>query len=203
MEGLIIPNMSFEGMNRVEHALLHRTPVQLPDEHAFFISSAPFLFLMSGAPDQAPDVSPRGDAPGFVRIVDGSRLQLPDRIGNNRIDTLRNVLKDPRVGIVFLVPRDERVLRVTGTAVIRSDPWLLKEFAYRGQLPRSVMEVSVTSSSLDRISAFERSGFWAENSAVESAAMPSMGAIMADQVGGMTKEEAERFVAYSYQYKLY
>lgn len=179
------------------------TRVPLPAEHASFIAASPFLFLMSGAPHQAPDVSPRGDAPGFVRISGDGRLQLPDRIGNNRIDTIRNVLEDPRVALVFLVPRDERALRVSGTAVVRTDPRLLEAFAHDGRLPRSVMEVSVTSSRLDRSSAFARSGLWAADAALGAAAIPSLGAILADQVGGMTQAEAEGFVADSYRNRLY
>lgn len=179
------------------------TRVPLPAEHASFIAASPFVFVMSGASHQAPDVSPRGDAPGFVRVVGDDRLQLPDRIGNNRIDTIRNVLDDPRVALIFLVPRDERALRVSGTAVIRTDPHLLAAFAHDGRSPRSVMEVSVTSSTLERSSAFARSGLWAADAALGAAAMPSLGAILADQVGGMTQAEAESFVASSYRNKLY
>jgi hypothetical protein len=100
---------------------------------------------MSGAPDAAPDVSPRGDAPGFVRIVDNARLQLPDRLGNNRVDT---ILRDPRVALVFISPRDCRALDVIGTAEILTTPALLAEFEYKQRLPRSVMEITVTSAAL-------------------------------------------------------
>lgn len=179
------------------------TRVPLPAEHASFIAASPFVFVMSGASHQAPDVSPRGDASGFVRVVGDDRLQVPDRIGNNRIDTIRNVLDDPRVDLIFLVPRDERALRISGTAVIRTDPHLLAAFAHDGRSPRSVMEVSVTSSTLERSSAFARSGLWAADAALGAAAMPSLGAILADQVGGMTQAEAESFVANSYRNKLY
>jgi predicted pyridoxine 5'-phosphate oxidase superfamily flavin-nucleotide-binding protein len=171
-------------------------------EHAAFIAGASLVFVMSGAPDAAPDVSPRGDAPGFVQIVNNARLQLPDRLGNNRIDTIQNVLRDPRVALVFINPRDCRALDVTGTAEILTTPTLLAEFEYKKRLPRSVMEITVTSAALRHSSAFEAAGFWASGTNTE-VTISSLGEILADQVGGMTKEEAEGFVSNSYHNKLY
>lgn len=177
-------------------------PEPISAEHAQFIADAPFVFLMSGAPDAAPDVSPRGDAAGFVRVVDHVRLQVPDRLGNNRIDTIRNVIHDPRVALAFIGLRDTRVLLVTGRAVILTDPALLAQFAHNDRLPRSVMEITVASSTLRHSSAFAASGFWTPDTG-PTASVLSLGAILADQVGGVTKEEGERFVANSYQNRLY
>lgn len=176
------------------------TPI-LP-EHAAFIARASLVFVMSGAPDAAPDVSPRGDAPGFVRIVDNARLQLPDRLGNNRIDTMQNILQDPRVALVFINPRDCHALDVTGSAEILTMPALLAEFEYKKRLPRSVMEITVTSATLRHSCAFEAAGFWASGTNTE-VPIWSLGEALADQVGGMTKEEAEGLVSNSYQNKLY
>jgi predicted pyridoxine 5'-phosphate oxidase superfamily flavin-nucleotide-binding protein len=173
-------------------------------EHAAFIASATFVFVMSGAPDAAPDVSPRGDAPGFVRLIGNDRLRLPDRLGNNRIDTIQNVMADPRVAMVFLSGGDNRILEITGCASILMDPASLAEFEYNQRLPRSVMEIAVTSASLRHSSAFHDSDFWAMRAGGQEAAiMPSFGEILAEQVGGMTKEEAEGFVTNSYQNRLY
>ena len=177
-------------------------PAPISPEHAAFIARACLVFVMSGAPDAAPDVSPRGDAPGFVRIVDNARLQLPDRLGNNRIDTIQNVLRDPRIALVFVSPRDGRALDVIGTAEILTTPSLLAEFEYKKRLPRSVMEITVTSAALRHSSAFEAAGFWV-NEADIGVSISSLGEILADQVGGMTKEEAEGFVSNSYRNKLY
>jgi predicted pyridoxine 5'-phosphate oxidase superfamily flavin-nucleotide-binding protein len=181
----------------------HRSsPAPISPEHAAFIAKASLVFVMSGAPDAAPDVSPRGDAPGFVRIIDNARLQLPDRLGNNRIDTIQNVLRDPRVALVFVSPRDCHALDVIGTAEILTAPALLAEFEYKKRLPRSVMEITVTSAALRHSSAFEAADFWTSGTNLE-VSVPSLGEILADQVGGMTKEEAEGFVLNSYQNKLY
>ncbi|MGO4841080.1 pyridoxamine 5'-phosphate oxidase family protein, partial [Rhizobiaceae sp. 2RAB30] len=92
----------------------------LDDEQCGFIASSSLVFVMSGAPDVAPDVSPRGDLPGFVKVVDRRYLLMPDRVGNNRVDTIRNVVQDPRVALVFMKARDERILVVDGTAVNRT-----------------------------------------------------------------------------------
>ena len=178
------------------------TPEPICAEHARFIASAPFVFLMSGSPDEAPDVSPRGDAAGFVRVVDGIRLQLPDRLGNNRIDTIRNVVQDPRVALAFIVPGDDRILFGTGRAEILTDPMLLAPFAHNDRPPRSVMDITVTSSSLQPSSAFAASGFWTPDTGPAAAAR-SLGEILAEQVGGITKEEGETFVANSYRNRLY
>ena len=172
-------------------------------EHARFIEASSLVLLMSGAPDAAPDVSPRGDAPGFVRVVGPDRLQLPDRIGNNRIDTLDNVGRDARIALVFLRAGDDRVLQVAGTAVVSTDPALLAAFAVGDRPPRSVMEVGVTAVTFGRSPAIAAADLWLDDPAAEVATFASLGAIMADQVGGMTKDEAEAWIANSYANKLY
>ncbi len=170
-------------------------------EHARFIENSALVFLMSGAPDAAPDVSPRGDAPGFVRVVGLDRLQLPDRIGNNRVDTIGNVLRDPRIALVFLRAGDDRVLRIEGTATVLTDPALLATFAVRDRPPRSVMEVAVTAATLDPSPATADADLWLAASA--GATFASLGEVMADQVGGMTRDEADAWIANSYANKLY
>lgn len=189
-------------MSHHQPARTRDLPGPIPVAHAEFIAGAPFVFVMSGSPDEAPDVSPRGDAAGFVRLVDDVRLQLPDRLGNNRIDTIRNVLRDPRVALAFIAPDDARVLFVTGRAEILTDPALLAQFAYKDRLPRSVMDITITSSSLRPSSAFEASGFWTPERGPEASAL-SLGAILAEQVGGITREQGETFVANSYRNRLY
>jgi uncharacterized protein len=175
----------------------------IPADHAAFIEASSFVFLMSGAPDAAPDVSPRGDAPGFVRLVDNVRLQLPDRSGNNRIDTIRNVVADPRIALVFICRNDDRALYVTGRAKILIDPEVLAQFEYNERLPRSVMDIAIVSSTLRHSSAFAASGFWVVDGAKQQSCIPSLGEILADQVGWMSTEEAKKLVENSYQNKLY
>jgi uncharacterized protein len=175
---------------------------QLAPDHIAFIAKAPFVFAMSGSPFAAPDVSPRGDAPGFVKVVDSRHLLLPDRAGNNRIDTIRNALQDPRVALVFICLGESRALEVTGTAKILNDPALLAEFEIAERRPRSVMEITVTSSKLKASPALDLSAFWSIEEG-HKVKVPTLGEILADQVGGMSKDEMEAMVASSYIHKLY
>ena len=176
-------------------------PQLAPDQIAF-IEKAPFVFAMSGSPFAAPDVSPRGDAPGFVKVVDSRHLLLPDRAGNNRIDTIRNALQDSRIALVFICLGENRSLEVTGTAKILNDPALLAKFEIAGRRPRSVMEISVTSARLKPSPALDMSGFWSLEEG-HQVTVPTLGEILAGQVGGMTKDEMEAMVASSYINKLY
>lgn len=178
-------------------------PAAITVEHAAFIEASPLVLLVSAAPGSAPDVSPRGDPRGFVRVVDGSRLHLPDRIGNNRIDTIRNVLLDPRVALLFLAGGDDRVLAVEGTARVLADPDLLAGFAHGGRPPRSVMEIEVEAAGLSRCPALAAAGFWGAELAEARGGVATLGAILAEQVGGMSAEQGEAFVADSYANKLY
>src|SRR5919201_911317 len=100
-----------------------------------FIEAAPFFALASAGPEGL-DCSPRGDAPGFVRVADEKTLLIPDRRGNNRIDTLRNILKDPRVALLFLIPGCGETIRINGRAKISTDPALLEDFVVDGKMPR-------------------------------------------------------------------
>src|ERR1700716_3546013 len=107
-----------------------------------FIEAAPFFAIASSGPDGL-DCSPRGDAPGFVRVVDEKTLLVPDRRGNNRIDTLRNILRDPRVALLFLIPGCGETIRVIGRAKISTDPALIESFLFEGKTPRTVIVVTV------------------------------------------------------------
>ncbi|HET6491331.1 MAG TPA: MSMEG_1061 family FMN-dependent PPOX-type flavoprotein, partial [Burkholderiales bacterium] len=106
------------------------------------IEASPFVVLATTGPDGV-DTSPRGDAPGFVAVADEKTLLLPDRPGNNRIDSLRNILADPHVALLFLIPGIGETLRVNGRAAISTAPALLERFAVGGKLPRSVIVIAV------------------------------------------------------------
>jgi len=109
-----------------------------------FIEASPFCVLATNGA-RGLDCSPRGDAPGFVRIADETTLLIPDRRGNNRIDSLRNIVRDPRVSLLFLIPGVGETIRVIGRATISADPALLESFVFAGKTPRSVIVVSVES----------------------------------------------------------
>lgn len=115
----------------------HITP-----HYADLIAASPFVALATVGPEGL-DCSPRGDLPGFVRIADPRTLILPDRRGNNRIDSLRNIVRDPRVALLFLIPGSGTTFRVNGRATLSADPELLDSFAVDGKAPRTVMVVEV------------------------------------------------------------
>ncbi|MGC1575198.1 MAG: pyridoxamine 5'-phosphate oxidase family protein [Beijerinckiaceae bacterium] len=143
-----------------------------------FIEASPFVVLASAGPGGL-DCSPKGDAPGFVRVLDKSTLAIPDRPGNNRIDTLRNLVVDPRLALLFLVPSRSETLRVNGRAVVSTDAELLASFAVGGKAPRSVIRVTVESAYVHCAKAFMRSKLWERATNGERPDLPSMGEMMA------------------------
>jgi PPOX class probable FMN-dependent enzyme len=148
-----------------------------------FIEAAPF-FALASAGSGGLDCSPRGDAPGFVRVHDDKTLLIPDRRGNNRIDTLRNILADPRVALLFLIPGCGETIRVTGRAAISVDPALAKTFLVEGKTPRSVIIVAVESVFYQCAKAIVRSKLWDGSRHIERKNLPSAGTILADLTDG-------------------
>lgn len=148
-----------------------------------FIEAAPFAMLATCGPDGL-DASPRGDPAGFVVVEDEKTLLLPDRRGNNRIDSLLNVLADPRVALLFLVPGVGETLRVNGTARISVDPALLERFAMDGKLPRSVLIIDVQTVYFQCSRALLRSRLWDPATQVPRSALPSTGRILSDLTAG-------------------
>ena len=158
-----------------------------------FIEAAPFFALASAGADGL-DCSPRGDAPGFVRVADESTLLIPDRRGNNRADTLRNILHDPRVALLFLIPGCGETIRVNGRAKISTDPALTQSFLVDGKAPRSVIVVAVDRIYYQCAKAIVRSKLWDASRHVDRASLPSAGTILADltqgRVGGPEHDRA-------------
>ena len=148
-----------------------------------FIEAAPFFALASGGPDGF-DCSPRGDAPGFVRVADENTLLVPDRRGNNRMDTLRNILHDPRVALLFLIPGCGETIRVNGRAKISIDPALTGSFVVDGKTPRTVIVVAVDRIYYQCAKAIVRSKLWDATRHVDRRSLPSAGAILADLTQG-------------------
>ena len=148
-------------------------------EYRAFIEASPFFVLSSSGPEGV-DCSPRGDAPGFVRVADdGKTLLIPDRRGNNRIDSLRNIVRDPRVSLLFLVPGVGETIRVIGRARITTDPALTESFIFADKLPRSVIVVSVETCYFQCPKALVRSKLWDPASIVDRKSLPSSGTILA------------------------
>ena len=147
--------------------------------YAAFIRAAPFAVLATSGPGGL-DASPRGDAAGFVEIADERTLLVPDRRGNNRIDGLRNILADPRVALLFLVPGVGETLRVNGHAEISVAPALLERFSMEGKVPRTVTVVRVDAVFFQCSRAVVRADLWNPRNHVPRSALPSAGTILFD-----------------------
>ncbi len=150
----------------------HIHPIYRP-----FIETAPFAVLATTGP-RGLDATPRGDPAGFVHIEDGKTLILPDRRGNNRIDSLRNIIADPRVALLFMVPGIGETLRVNGTAEILAGADQLARFAIAGHTPQTILRITVSSVFFQCSRAVIRAGLWKQNSQVSRDALPSAGAIL-------------------------
>ena len=148
----------------------------LIEPYRALIQASPFVVLASAGADGL-DCSPRGDAPGFVQILDEQTLLLPDRPGNNRIDSLRNIVLNPQVALLFLIPGVGESLRVNGRAEISLDPELLELGRVQGKLPRSVLRIQVQSCYFQCAKAALRSGLWDAARQVERGSLPSAGDI--------------------------
>jgi PPOX class probable FMN-dependent enzyme len=165
----------------------------LTPDYERLIAASPFAILATCGADGL-DASPRGDLPGFVRIVDATTLQFPDRAGNNRIDSLRNIVHDPHVALLFLIPGSGTTLRVNGRACILDDPEVLASFAVEGRAPRTVVQIAIETVYFQCARAVVRSRIWDAATHVDPATMPSAGEILANltanRVGGKAYDEA-------------
>jgi PPOX class probable FMN-dependent enzyme len=146
----------------------------LNEHYQRFIDASPFLIL-STIGEQGIDCSPRGDSPGFVRIEDPKTLLIPDRTGNNRLDSLRNIVRDPRIGLIFLIPNAGETMRVKGRAGILVDEALCESFAVNGKPAISVLRVTVDRAYYQCQKAIARSGLWDGDRHVDRAELPTAG----------------------------
>ena len=147
------------------------------------IEASPFVAVATAGPEGL-DCSPKGDASGFVRALDDKTLAIPDRPGNNRIDGFRNIVRDPRIALLFLIPGCGETLRVNGRASISIEPELMHSFAVNGKLPRCVLIVHVESIYFHCAKAVMRSKLWDAASRVDRKSLPSTGAILAELSNG-------------------
>jgi PPOX class probable FMN-dependent enzyme len=162
---------------------------RITTQYQAFIEAAPFFALATAGPDGL-DCSPRGDAPGFVRVHDEKTLLVPDRRGNNRIDSLRNILHDPRVALLFLIPGCGETIRVNGRAAILTDPALAQSFLVDGKSPRAVLVVSVERVFYQCAKAIVRSKLWDPSRHIDRKSLPSNGTILAELTEGRLGGEA-------------
>jgi PPOX class probable FMN-dependent enzyme len=147
-------------------------------DYRAFIEAAPFCAMATSGPGGL-DCTPRGDPPGFVRVKDEKTLLIPDRRGNNRIDSLRNLVADPRISLLFLIPGCSETIRVNGRAVISIDPTLCESFIFAGKVPRSVIVVTVDRVYFQCAKAIVRSRLWDPATQIDRKLLPTAGTILA------------------------
>ena len=178
---------------------------RLDDTMRRFVAHAPLCVIASaGAEGEGLDSSPRGGRPGFVQVADERTLLIPDHTGNNRLDTLENLLADPRIGLLFLTPGVNEVLRVNGTAQLRDEPEFTQRFAHADapKLPRLVIEVAVHEAYLHCPKAMMRAQAWNPDARVAPGIFPSMNAMLKSQLGGAIVTETDEEAAARYRTQL-
>ena len=163
-----------------------------------FIALSPFLVIASGNTQRNMDASPRGGTQGFACVLDDHNLLIPDAPGNNRLDTLQNILETSQVGLLFFIPGVDEMLRIHGHATLHDDADLLAHFSNTQQKPKLVIKVKIEGAYMHCAKAIMRSKLWAEKSKVDRAALPSMGQIIKDhaQLDGPVETREEMLNRY-------
>jgi uncharacterized protein len=167
------------------------------DKHlARFIALSPFLVIGSSHPESGTDVSPRGDAPGFVQVIDANTVMIPDRPGNNRLDTLSNMIANPEVGLIFFIPGVDESARLNGRARIVTDADQLSGFAVNGKPPLAAI--------LHCAKALKRSKLWEDDYKIERSELPTLGKMVSDQINGeISVEDADAGIEISYRDRMW
>jgi len=170
------------------------------DRHCLrFIELSPFVVLASGSDANRYDASPRGGAPGFVKATDSATLLIPDAPGNNRLDTLENIIGTGRLGLLFLIPGVDETLRINGRARLSDEQPLLAKFSGETRAPKLVIEVKVEDVYLHCAKALMRSGLWDAGSKVERRMLPTMGQMLNDQTGSQARVETQEQMVERYK----
>jgi PPOX class probable FMN-dependent enzyme len=163
------------------------------DSHAQnFVQRSPFVVIGTQDRDGKADVSPRGDPPGFVKILDPTTLAIPDRPGNNRLDSLTNLLSNPSIGLLFIIPGFDDTLRVNGRATLVNDPQLLESMGVKDRVPKVAVVVDVEEVFLHCAKAFRRSHLWDPSSLQRREEMPSLSKMILDQTKSAPRDEDMR-----------
>jgi PPOX class probable FMN-dependent enzyme len=164
-----------------------------------FIGLSPFVVLSTAGADGALDASPRGGEPGFVRVVDAGRLLVTDASGNNRLDSLQNIVQTGRIGMLFLIPGVDETLRVNGHARLCAAPELLASFAGETRPPKLAIDVTITDAYLHCAKALMRSKLWEPASLVDRSVLPTMGQMLKDQIGFTEAAESQESMLARYR----
>ncbi|MEM7134082.1 MAG: pyridoxamine 5'-phosphate oxidase family protein [Chloroflexota bacterium] len=180
----IAPEHRVQSITQLEEQYGAAAPASLSKEIGYisehyraFIEKCPFVLVATSGPGGL-DCSPRGDPAGFVRVQDEKTVLMPDRRGNNRLDTLRNLMHDPRISLLFLIPGVGETLRINGQAALVSDPALRESFAMKGKVPATVMVITVERIYFQCQKALVRSGIWKPETQIPRTDLPSTGEII-------------------------
>jgi PPOX class probable FMN-dependent enzyme len=170
-----------------------------------FLAHSPFAVIGSTRAGRGTDVSPRGDAPGFARVLDDHTIAIPDRPGNNRLDTMSNIVADAEIGLLFFIPGIDETLRVNGTARVSREPALLGAAAINGREPRVIILVTVREAFLHCGKALKRARLWHDDYRLDRRSFPSLGRMIVEQTkpATVTVEQADAFVEENYVTGLY
>ena len=170
-----------------------------------FIAHSPLVIIGSTRAGRGTDVSPRGDAPGFARTLDDRTIAIPDRPGNNRLDTMSNIVTDAEIGLLFFIPGIDETLRVNGSARLSRDPELLAAAAVQGREPRLAILVTVREAFLHCGKALKRARLWQDDYRIERKSFPSLGRMIVEQTkpANVTVEQAEAYIENNYVTGLY
>ena len=191
---------------------LYRAPMEravqkelkhLDRHHKRFMALSPFVAISSTGKDGRGDVSPRGEHPGFVHALDDSSLAIPDRPGNNRLDTLQNIVINPNVGLMFMIPGVNEILRVNGEAELRDDAELVARFVVNEKPPKLVILVKVKEAYLHCPKALMRSALWDAKNKVARTVLPSLNEMIAEQTGSTAAIEPAEAALARYTSQLY
>lgn len=186
--------------------LVVRKQLSTLDSHCRnFIAHSPFLLLGTTSADGHYDVSPRGDAPGFVQVLDEKTLLIPERPGNRRLDSLRNILQTSGVGLLFLIPGVEEILRVNGRAQLIRDRVLLERMEAQGKLPLVAIAFEVEECFMHCAKAAKRSHLWDSATWPERSVIPSLGRILVEQIrpANTSVKDMDAYLEESYRKRLY
>lgn len=166
-----------------------------------FIALAPICLMSTADASGKQDVTPRGDPPGSFKVLDDKTIAIADRPGNNRLDTLKNLLENPEIALIFLLPGINETVRIAGTARLSVDPALLESMAVQGKAPKSAIVVSVRQAYLHCAKALLRSRLWTSDYAQPKGTFPSISRMVGDQVGLSEEEKVQREAATEHAYR--
>jgi PPOX class probable FMN-dependent enzyme len=166
------------------------TPYLTPLTREFILAS-PYVLLATAAEDGTCDVTPRGDPPGAIAVLDERTIAIPDRLGNRRVDSMRNIISNPHIGMLFLIPGTDETVRVNGRATITRDPELLERLAVKGKLPKVAIVVEIEEVFAHCARSILRSKLWEPESWPDPDTIPTLAAIMAEQKQLAAPDESE------------